>query len=240
MRLVGIIAVFVLALTSIVEGAFLVRLSSKVSELDEQLRAQPATAALDSDAPARRARSGEPARLPVPRLDPKATAAPTTTAPAAEVRPAIDTLQAALSSNEGIAHLKNAIKRMEDQDRQVRMLDGAKNDQQRELKYQERIARSVPLSGAEQGTIHQMYASMDASRNRILEEMRSGVKTSEQADDEIDQLEDQTETAVHNLLGEERLKQMRESRKAERQKAREERDRNRASRRAQNPAPPAQ
>jgi hypothetical protein len=240
MRLVGIIAVFVLALTSIVEGAFLVRLSSKVSALDEQLRAQPVSAALDADAPGRRVRAGEPARLPVPRLDPKATATPsesTTSAPTAESRPAIAVLEAALSSDEGRAHLKNALKRLEDQDRQQRMVEGAKNDVEREQKYIERITSSVPLSGGERGTIQQMYASMHATRQRILDEMRTGVKSSEQADDEIDQLEDQTETAVRGLLGEERLKQMREARRAEREKARQERQQRNRSRNPQTPVP---
>jgi hypothetical protein len=226
MRLVGIIAVFVLALTAIVEGAFLVRLSSKVAALDEQLRAQPTAVALDGDTPARRAAraSGDLARLPVPRLEAKGTT-PTESAPAAEGVPtAIATIEAALRSPEGLAHLKNGLKRIEDQDRQVRMIEGVKNDIEREKRYQERITRALNLSGGEQGTIHQMYASMQASRQRILDEMQSGVKTSEQADDEIDQLEDQTETAVRTLLGDERLKQAREARKAERMQARQQRD----------------
>jgi ABC-type branched-subunit amino acid transport system ATPase component len=104
------------------------------------------------------------------------------------------------------------------------MIEGVKNDIEREKRYQERITRALNLSGGEQGTIHQMYASMQASRQRILDEMQSGVKTSEQADDEIDQLEDQTETAVRTLLGDERLKQAREARKAERMQARQQRD----------------
>jgi hypothetical protein len=243
MRLVGIIAVFVLALTSIVEGAFLVRLSSKVQALDDQLRGQPVVA-LESDTSARRARpSNEPVRLPVPRLDTKATA-PSESAPASDtaVAAAPAVLGAALSTPEGRSHLKEALKKLEDQDRQVRMIEGIRNDIEREKKYQERIARALNLSGGEQGTIHQMYASMQATRQRILDEMQTGAKTARQADDEIDQLEDQTETAVRNMLGEDRLKQMREARKNERQQEQQQRAarRGRPIPNAPVPAAPAQ
>ena len=53
--------------------------------------------------------------------------------------------------------------------------------------------------------------------------MRSGQKSAEQADEEIDALEGQAERQVQGLLGDGRMRQLREARRAERMQRREER-----------------
>jgi hypothetical protein len=222
MRLVGIVAVFVLTVTSIVQAAFLVRLSGRVETLTEQVQTQ---ALGEPGPPARRsgslATASAPVRMPVPRLDPKAPAA--AAEPAAEQTPATAALGQALSTAEGRSHLKGALDALKEEDRQSRIAERAKDDIERDKRYQERLSRVLGLSSGEQGTIQNLYTSMHSARARVLEDMRSGLKTSEQADDEIDALEDKTETAVNALLGEPRMKQLRESRRAERAQRRQER-----------------
>jgi outer membrane murein-binding lipoprotein Lpp len=234
MRLVGIIAVFVLTVAGIVQAAFLVRLSTRVDTLAEQVRAEGAAGALDADSARRNrplAAAGEsaPVRLPVPRLDPKA---PAPAAAEGEALPAAGVLREALSTTEGKQHLKGALEAIREQDRQKRMIEDIEDDVDRDKRNQERLARTLGLSSGEQGSINSLYAQLDSGRKRILEEMKSGVKTADQADDEIDALEDKTETAVNSLLGETRLKQLRDARRAERLQRRLER----ANQRGQQPA----
>ena len=50
--------------------------------------------------------------------------------------------------------------------------------------------------------------------------MRAGLKNAEQADDEIDNLEDSTEGAVRGLLGEQRMQQLRDAERNERRQRR--------------------
>jgi hypothetical protein len=222
MRLVGIVAVFVLTVTAIVQAAFLVRLSGRVETLTEQVRSQ----AVAADPLVPGARSGSmaasaPARMPIPRLDPKA---PAPAEPVGgEAIPTTAALGQALETEEGRQHLKGALDALKEQERKSRLAENAKDDVEREQQYQERLSRVLQLSGSEQGAIRNLYAQMQTGRERVLEEMRSGIKTAAQADDEIDALEDKTETAVQGLLGEPRMKQLREARRAERMQRRQER-----------------
>jgi hypothetical protein len=230
MRLVGIVAVFVLTVTAIVQAAFLVRLSGRVETLSEQVRTQ---GVVEPGAPIARGGAAPSAavRMPVPRLDPKAPAPAESTG---EVVPTA-ALGQALETAEGRQHLKGALDALKEEERKSRLAENAQEDIEREQRYQERLTRVLGLSGSEQGHIRNLYAQMQTGRTRILDEMRSGVKTAEQADDEIDALEDKTETAVQNLLGEPRMKQLRESRRVERMQRRQER----LQRQGQAPGAPA-
>jgi hypothetical protein len=221
MRLVGIIAVFVLTIAAIVEGAFLVRLSGQVAALSEQVRAQATADPLTPSRP--HALAANPAaRLPLPRLDTK-PAAPEASGDGTGAPVPTAALGQALTTPEGLAHLKGAMSTLNEMERQARLAENAKEDVEREQRQTERLTRTLSLNSTEQGAIQNMYTSLQSARARVVEEMRAGIKTAEQADDEIDALEDKTETAVRSLLGEGRMKQMREARQAERMQRRLER-----------------
>jgi hypothetical protein len=220
MRLVGIIVVFVLTLATIVEGAFLVRLSGQLSDLKEEVSLKGRSAIDEGVSPAQQAAAAASAALaaerlrkaPVPRLETK-EAVP---APSAEPTPATEILRGALATEEGRKHLKEALALMKEHDRQADLIQDIENEQQREMKNRERLVQVLGLGPSEQGSIGQLYASLHSSRQRIVDEMRSGLKSAEQADNEIDRLVDSTEKAVESLLGETRVKQLHESRRNER------------------------
>jgi hypothetical protein len=227
MRLVGIIAVFVLTVTAIVEGAALVRLSNKVDSLSEQLKAEPPRPVADLPGPAQTALAAsaalaaERARPPVPKLN--TGTAPNAEAPSESAPPATGILREALASPEGREHLKNAMELLREQQRQQRLVEDMQGDMQQEQRYRERLARVLGLAPSEQGSIGSIYSQLQTSRQKVLDEMRSGQKSAEQADEEIDTLEGNAERQVQGLLGDTRMKQLREARRAERQQRREER-----------------
>jgi hypothetical protein len=222
MRILGIIAIFVLTLAAILEGAALVRLSSRVDSLVEKLEATaaPASSTLrvkrdDSD---RRASTGSAAAelRPLPRLLPP----PASGAPAAAPGPATSMLREALESPEGRSHLKTAMEVLREQDRQDRLLRKAEEDVAEEQRYRERLNRLAGLSPDEQNKVAQLHTAMQSRRQRVLEEMRAGLKSAEQADDDIDNIEDETTRQIRALLGEQRMQKFRESTRNERRRER--------------------
>ncbi len=233
MRLVGIIAVFVLTIAAIVEGAFLIRLSGQVAALTEKLSAQPVADSLASPGSRPFVAAAPVPRLTVPRPDPKAPAPAEPT----EGAPPTAALGQALETSEGLSHLKGAMTKLQEMDRQTKLAEKAKEDIERDQRQQERLTRALSLSSTEQGAIQNMYTSLNSARSRVIEEMRSGIKSASQADDEIDELEDKTETAVRSMLGEARMKQLRDVRQAERMQRRLERNNN--QQRARSPGGPA-
>lgn len=219
MRVIGIVAVFVLALAAIVEGAVIVRLSSRLDALDQRLAHAPAV--LDESGAPRRegvalARGDVPAApLPPPRLAP----APGATAPV-PTGPATAVLAEALQTVEGRQHLRGAMELLREQDRQDRLVRNAEQEVEREQRYRDRLTKVLSLPAHEQDKVGQLYSTLQAGRRKVLEEMRSGLKNAEQADDEIDNLEDSTEQQVRALLGEQRMQQLRDARRAERGRGR--------------------
>lgn len=220
MRLFGIIAIFVLSIAAIVEGALLVRMSSRLDSLAEKLESAPG-----ADPLAYRINRGTPsasagaaaARPPValPRLVP----APGTGEGAPD-GPATTVLRQALETPEGRAHLKHAMEVLREQERQERMVRRAEEEITDEQRYQERLGRLVGLNPDEKNRISQYYTTLHSGRRRVLEEMRAGVKNAEQADDEIDNLEEETQRQVRALLGDARLNKYREANRAERRRER--------------------
>jgi hypothetical protein len=225
MRLVGIIAVFVLTVTAIVEGASLVRLSNKVDALTEQLKAEPPRLEMEPASPGRSASAAlaaERARVSVPKLTAKEPGEQAA-APAESAPPATNILREALSSPEGREHLKNAMDMLREQTRQQRLVDDAKEETEQAQRYRDRLARVLQLGPSEQGAIGGIYSQLQTSRQKVLDDMRAGSKSAEQADEEISALEGQAERQVQSLLGEGRMRQLREARRAERMQRREER-----------------
>jgi hypothetical protein len=218
MRVIGIVAIFVLALAAIVEGAVIVRLSSRLDALDEKLTHAPA-APDDVRAPRREgvalARGDMAATLPPPKLAPTSESTPPV-----PTGPATAMLAEALQSVEGRQHLRGAMELLREQDRQDRLIRNAEQDVEREQRYRDRLTKVLSLPTHEQEKLGQFYGSLQAGRRKVLEEMRSGVKNAEQADDEIDNLEDSTEQQVRALLGEQRMQQLRDARRTERGRGR--------------------
>jgi hypothetical protein len=221
MRVIGIVAIFVLALATIVEGAVIVRLSSRLDALDEKLAHGPAgpddvrAARREGISLARGGMEAAPAPLPPPKLAPAPGSAPPV-----PTGPATAMLAEALQSVEGRQHLRGAMELLREQDRQDRLIRNAEQDIEREQRYRDRLSKVLSLPGHEQEKLGQFYASLQAGRRKVLEEMRSGVKNAEQADDEIDNLEDSTEQQVRTLLGEQRMQQLRDARRNERGRGR--------------------
>lgn len=210
MRTLGIIAVFVLSLVSIVEGAFLFKLSRQVTAISHE-RSEPAAddepVTRRYEAPAPRPRPSAPP-VPVPNF--QTLAPPSTT-------PATTTLREALSTTEGREQLKAAMEVIAEEKRQARMLEWAPRRDERDQKYRERIMKTVALTGDEPLKLTTLFTTLQTQRRQILDDMRAGLKNAEKADDELDELRDGTERQIHALLGDERYKKVREGRRGGRE-----------------------
>jgi hypothetical protein len=219
MRIFGIVAVFVLTLVAILEGAALVRLSGRVDSLVEKLETAPVTGSSTMRVmqPEQRAAAGGTAPGE-PRGLPRLMAAPAG-ATAAD-GPATAVLREALETPEGRSHLKAAMEVLREQDRQDRLLRNAEENVADEQRYRERLTRLAALTPDEQNRVSQLHTAMSSARQRVLEEMRAGGKSAEQADDEIDNLEDETNRQIRTLLGEQRMQKFREAARAERRRER--------------------
>jgi hypothetical protein len=225
MRIIGIVAVFVLAIAAVVEGAALVRLSGRLDSLAQggSLAADPSSEDMSRRLPPVRAIDDQAAaagRPPVPRLAPAIAvpaAAPTAAAPPGSP-PAV--LREALATPEGRQHLKAALETLREQERQERLVRNAERDVEREQRQRERMARLLGLGIDEQNRIGHLYTTLQSARQRVLEDMRVGGKSAEQADDEIDALEDEAQRNVRTLLGEDRVRKLREAERGERRRER--------------------
>jgi hypothetical protein len=216
MRVIGIVAVFVLALAAIVEGAVIVRLSTRIDTLADKLATPPAAPrelsdvrAPHHDGVALARGDGAGVGLPPPRLTGPA-GAPVPTAPATAM------LAEALQTVEGRQHLRGAIEHLREEERQDRLVRNAEQDIEREQRYRDRMAKVLSLPAHEQEKVGQLFATLQAGRRKVLDDMRAGLKNAEQADDEIDNLEDGTQAQVRALLGDQRMQQLRDARRAER------------------------
>lgn len=230
MRTIGMLAIFVLALCAVGEGAYLFKLSREVKSLSRELKLERGEPGGDADEDSfallrRTSRPSEPrtvraagdgaARVAaVPNF--QVLAPPPTT-------PATATLREALATPEGRDQLKAALAVIEEDKRQERMAKRADKDIEKEQRWKERIVKGVPLTGDEPLRLETLFTTLQNGRRQILEEMKSGLKNAQQADDEVDALQENTEKSVRSLLGEERLKQLREAEKKERDREKQAR-----------------
>jgi hypothetical protein len=214
MRTIGILAIFVLALCAVGEGAALFRLSRQVTDLRQQV-ARPEVEPSDDVAFARPRPTvtGSPSR-PREAMAPRPFI-PTFTAPPATT-PATSSLREALATAEGREQLKAALSIINEERRQDRMVKQAEKRAEGEQKWKDRILKNVQLTGDEPLRLDTLFATLKNGRAQILEDMRAGLKTSEQADKEIDELQDGTEKGVRTLLGDERAKKLREQERKDR------------------------
>jgi hypothetical protein len=209
MRTLGIIAIFLLSLVSIVEGAFLFKLSGQVSALKEE---RGLASEGDDEAPVAQRRSETPAPRPRAATPPVPVPTFNTLAPPATT-PATTTLREALATTEGREHLKAAMEVIAEEKRQARLVEWAPRRDERDQRYRERILKSVPLTGDEPLKLTALFTAMQSGRRTIIDDMRAGLKNAEKADDELDELRDNTEKQIQALLGEERYKKLRGDRR---------------------------
>jgi hypothetical protein len=215
-RIVAMVAVFLLAVATIVEGAIIVRLSRRVDALAEKAPVRPAEVIAPSRAPTPAPKaSPELAARSLPRL----TVAPEPT-PEAPGGPATAVLGEALATPEGRQHLKAAMEVLREEERKERLVRSTERALEREQRRRENLTRLLVLPPDEQNKINQFYLTLQTGRQRVIEEMRAGVKNAEQADDEIDTLEDETDRQVRSLLGEQRMQKFRELSRANRRRER--------------------
>jgi hypothetical protein len=216
MRTIGIFAIFLLSLTAIAEGAYLFKLSRQVSALSEE-RARPSRAVSDDSgslltAPRQESepRPARGAREPAPPLPNFQALAPASTTPATA------TLREALSTTEGRDQLKAALEVIAEEKRQDRLLRQAGRRDEREQHFKDRILKNVPLTGDEPLKVNALFATLQTGRHQLLEDMKAGLKSADQADEAIDELQDNTEKSVRTLIGEERWRKLREADRRER------------------------
>jgi hypothetical protein len=211
MRTLGIIAIFVLTLVSIVEGAFLIKLSRQVSTLSHESPRPELERDEESAAPALRRTEGAAPRLP---RAPAPGSVPTfqTLAPPSTT-PATTTLREALATSEGREQLKAAMEVIAEEKRQARLVEQAPRRDEREKELKERIMKAIPLTGDEPLKLATLFTNLQNGRRQILEDMKAGLKNAEQADDEIDELRDGLDGQIQALVGEERWRKYREQRR---------------------------
>src|SRR4029079_7796377 len=53
-----------------------------------------------------------------------------------------------------------------------------------------------------------LFQTLQQGRHQILDDMKAGLKNAEQADNEMDELRDNTDKSIHALLGDERYRKV--------------------------------
>jgi hypothetical protein len=210
----AIIAIFGLTVSAIAEGAFLFRLSRRVTALSQEVALAHEAALVAPvarvEAPAERAAAARaaPALRPA-ALPPAFNAAPPAVAATASLRDA-------LSTNEGRDQLKTALDSINEQRRQERLTKYYDRRDERDLRWRDRILKAGNLVGDEPAKVTALFAAQTAGRKQIMEEMRSGGKTSQETDTALDELQETTTKSLHNLIGDERWRKMREAERRDR------------------------
>ncbi len=219
MRTIGMFVGFILALTCVVQGAYLIKLSHRVTELTDELRADRNEAAdprvqraiADSSRQQGYGASGQndrrqALRIPTGSLPSVPVFVPTAVAPAP---PAAGTLHEALSTPEGREHLKNALATIDEEKRQDKMTRRVGKDDERSLKFKENIVGRLGLNAQEQYKLDTLLATAQNERRQLVEDMKVGLKKSGEVDEGLDAVQSQTEKDVRALVGEDRWQKLR-------------------------------
>jgi hypothetical protein len=205
MRVVGAVAVFVLFLVAIIQGAFFVKLSREVKALSAEVRAANEVRDSDDflfDSPTGRQGAGS-RRAPRP-----VTLAPGAALPSAPAR----VLREALDTPEGREHLQETLNSLKDEQRRAEVSTRATFEKTRQQAQRNRLLRLAALSADERSRVDDLYRAAEARRERLLEELRAGGdRTVEEIADDLEQLSREPLDGVTELLGEERMKRFREA-----------------------------
>jgi hypothetical protein len=209
MRTLGMLAIFILSLVSIVEGAYLFKLSRRVTALSHE----PAGAVDDrEEAVASRSALSAPVR-PHPivagasRVPSFQTLAPPSTTPATT------TLREALATTEGREQLKAAMEVIAEEKRQTRLVESLPRRAERDQRFRERIMKAVPLAGDEPLKLSSVFTSLQAARQQTIDDMHAGLKNAEQTDEALDQVREEADKQIHALLGDDRWKKIQNGRR---------------------------
>jgi hypothetical protein len=206
MRTLGIVAIFVLSLVSIVEGAYLFKLSRQVSALGTPERSaaderdEPVVPRPPSIAP--RPHAAAPASVPSFQ-----TLAPPSTTPATA------TLREALATSEGREQLKAAMEIIAEEKRQTRLVESLPHRAERDQRYRERIMKSVALTGDEPLKLTSVFTTLQAARQQAIDDMHAGLKNAEETDNALDEVRDTADKSIHALLGDDRWKKVQNGRR---------------------------
>jgi hypothetical protein len=124
---------------------------------------------------------------------------------------ATDTLREALATAEGREQLKAAMEVIAEQRRQERLVSRVERSTERDQRWKDRITKNVSLAGDEPLKVQALFTTLEGNRRQVIEDMKAGLKNSEQADKELDDLYEGAQKDLHGLLGDERWRKLRES-----------------------------
>ncbi len=210
MRTIGMLVAFGLGICSLVEGAYLVKLSRDVKGLADELRLTQEAGGAERAAVAVPALHTAPLRVvrevarprDVPPAFVVSTPAPTTQA--------ATTLHEALATAEGREQLKNALAIIDEERRQDKVGKRVEKQEGHNQQLKEKIAKVVALNGDESYKLDTLLAGVQAERHQLVEDMKVGLKNAREVDDQLDTVDTRVDKEVRALLGDERWKKLRE------------------------------
>jgi hypothetical protein len=198
-RLIGTLAISALTLGCVLNGVYLIKLSSRIDRLS--------TATVGFDQRPSDSRQPLPARLPAPLA--RTAHSPAALSPAPSAPPAT-VLGDALHTLEGRRHLEDALTALEEDARRAELAERVAGDERRQEKNRERLTRMFALGGAEQQKIASIHAAARSERQRIVEAMLAGAKTASEGEAALDAVRENASQQVRTALGEQRVRRLRE------------------------------
>lgn len=199
MRLIGTLAISALALGCVLNGVYLIKLSSRIDRLS--------TATVGFDQRPSHSRQTLPTRLPAPL--PRTAHSPAALSPAPSPPPST-VLGEALHTVEGRQHLKDALAALEEDARRRELAERVAGDERRQEKNRERLTRMFALAGEEQQKIAGIHAAARSERQRIVEAVLAGARTASEGEVALDAVRENTSQQVRAALGEQRVRRLRE------------------------------
>jgi hypothetical protein len=198
-----------LVLVVAVQGAFLVSARRDLRTMNRRLESIGLT---EADEPAPRpqaaaalpaARPGEERRLPPPTFAVAATT-PVGTA-------AIN----ALATPEGKQKLQEVLGTIKEEKRQVKMAKQSERRAQLDARIREVVGKELGLTPDEERKVQDTLAARTEARTRAVEEMKSGLRTRQDAKKDIDTANQTADQALKATLGDQRMAKLRELGKRE-------------------------
>jgi hypothetical protein len=198
-----------LVLVVAVQGAFLVSARRDLRTMNRRLEsiglteAEEPAARPQAPAPQPAARPGEERRLPPPTF----TVAATTPVGSAAL--------SALGTAEGKQKLQEVLGAIKEEKRQVKMAKQSERRAQLDARMREIVGKELGLTPDEERKVQDVMAVRTEARTRAVEEMKSGLRTRQDAKKDIDTANQTAEQALKTTLGDQRMAKLRELGKRE-------------------------
>jgi hypothetical protein len=195
-RLFGVVVAAALAVTAVVQGVMLRRLSRRLENT---------TQAAEHDEPPRPVTASPPVlrlRMAPPQLAPSVVGA--------SRPPGAALLHEALSTPEGREQLKATLASLKEEKRQQKLIGRVEKREQKDQRWRDKVLAMRSLTPAEAQKLTALFARLREDRQRVLESMKAGHLSSEEADDTTDDLARAHKKEVRALLGEQRWKEVKE------------------------------